>query len=405
MNPPLHGVRVLDLSRVLAGPWATMQLADLGAEVIKVERPGAGDDTRAWGPPWFENEAGERLTSSYYLSANRNKKSVAIDLASEKGQAIVRALAAKSDIVVENFKQGGLKAYGLDWEALKAVNPRLVYCSITGFGQDGPRAHEAGYDFMIQGMSGLMSVTGPIGGEPYRVGVALADVLTGLNATIAILAALRHAEATGEGQQIDVALFDVAVASMANQALGYLVSGEAPGRIGNTHPSITPYQAFPTKDGHIILAIGNDGQFSRFVRQAGRPELADDPRFTTNALRTANRPALVPIVTELLAARTTAEWMALLSQHAVPCGPINSLDATFADPQAGHRGLRLAMPSAHGQVPGVRSPHRLSASPAVEPVAPPMVGENSAEVLSGLLGLDAAEIAALAASGVIAGSR
>ncbi|RJF86210.1 CoA transferase [Sphingomonas cavernae] len=398
---PLAGVRVLDLSRVLAGPWATMQLADLGAEVIKVERPGAGDDTRAWGPPWFYNEAGERLTSSYYLSANRNKKSLAIDLASERGQEIVRALAAKSDIVVENFKQGGLKAYGLDWDSLKAVNPKLVYCSITGFGQDGPRAHEAGYDFMIQGMSGLMSVTGPIGGEPYRVGVALADVLTGLNATIAILAALRHAEATGEGQQIDMALFDVAVASMANQALGYLASGEAPGRIGNEHPSITPYQAFPTRDGHIILAIGNDGQFSRFVRQAGRPELADDPRFTTNALRTANRPALVPIITELLAARTTEEWMALLSQHAVPCGPINSLDAAFADPQAQHRGLSLSMPSAHGAVPGVRSPHRLSASPAVEPAAPPMVGENNAEVLAELLGLNGSEIDALLATGVI----
>jgi len=402
MPAPLDGIRVLDLSRVLAGPWATMQLADLGAEVIKVERPGAGDDTRAWGPPWFTDAAsGERVTSSYYLAPNRNKKSVAIDLASAGGQKLVRALAAKSDILVENFKVGGLKAYGLDWESLKAVNPRLVYCSITGFGQDGPRSHEAGYDFMIQGMSGLMSVTGPIGGEPYRVGVALTDVLTGLNAAISILAALRHAEATGEGQQIDMALFDVAVASMANQSTGYLVSGEAPGRIGNEHPSITPYQVFPTKDGYIILAVGNDGQFARFARECGRPELAEDERFASNTSRTLNRRALEPIITGLLAERTTEEWMAALSRCAVPCGPINSLDATFADPQAAHRRLALAMPSAHGPIPGVRSPHRLSATPAAEPHAPPMVGEDSRAVLAGVLGLGDAEIDALQAAGTI----
>ena len=402
MTAPLHGIRVLDLSRVLAGPWATMQLADLGAEVIKVERPGAGDDTRGWGPPWFEDEAGEPVTSSYYLAPNRNKKSLAIDLASPKGQDLVRALAAKSDILVENFKAGGLKAYGLDWDSLKAINPRLVYCSITGFGQDGPRAHEAGYDFMIQGMSGMMSVTGPVGGAPHRIGVALVDVLTGLNATIAILAALRHAEKTGEGQQIDMALFDVAVASMANQATGYLVSGEAPGRIGNSHPSITPYQAFPTRDGHIILAIGNDGQFARFVALAGRPELAAEGRFATNGARTANRAALVPIVEALLLQRTTAQWTAALSAHAVPCGPINSLDATFADPQATHRGLELAMESPHGRVPGVRSPHRLSASPAVKPQAPPMVGQQSRAVLAEVLGLGTDELDALMRDGVIA---
>ncbi len=401
MTSPLNGVRVLDLSRVLAGPWATMQLADLGAEVIKVERPGAGDDTRGWGPPWFEDEAGDRITSSYYLAPNRNKKSVTIDMANPEGQALVRALAARSHIVVENFKLGGLAAYGLDWESLKAVNPALVYCSITGFGQDGPRAHEAGYDFMIQGMSGLMSVTGPIGGEPYRVGVALVDVLTGLNATIAILAALRHAEATGEGQQIDMALFDVAVASMANQATGYLVSGEAPGRIGNEHPSITPYQTFPTRDGYIILAIGNDGQFARFVREAGMAALADDVRFVTNALRTINRRALEPILENILAGRTTAEWMAALSRCAVPCGPINSLDATFADSQAEHRGLKLSMPSPRGPSPGVRSPHRLSATPGPAPEAPPMLGEHSREILSDLLGLGESDLDRLAESGVI----
>jgi len=401
VTSPLNGVRVLDLSRVLAGPWATMQLADLGAEVIKVERPGAGDDTRGWGPPWFEDEAGERLSSSYYLAPNRNKKSVAIDLSNRQGQDLVRALAAKSHIVVENFKLGGLAAYGLDWPSLKAINPALVYCSITGFGQDGPRAHEAGYDFMIQGMSGLMSVTGPIGGDPYRVGVALVDVLTGLNATIAILAALRHAEATGEGQQIDMALFDVAVASMANQATGYLVSGEAPGRIGNEHPSITPYQTFPTRDGYIILAIGNDGQFARFVREAGMAALAEDARFVTNSLRTINRRALEPILEGVLAGRTTAEWMAALSRCAVPCGPINSLDATFADPQAEHRGLRLSMPSPRGPIPGVRSPHRLSATPGPEPEAPPMLGEHSREILADLLGLSEAELDRLGESGVI----
>ena len=399
--PPLHGIRVLDLSRVLAGPWATLQLADLGAEVIKVERPGAGDDTRGWGPPWLTDEAGERVTSSYYLAPNRNKKSLAIDLACATGQDLVRALAAKSDILVENFKAGGLKAYGLDWESLRAINPRLVYCSITGFGQDGPRAHEAGYDFMIQGMSGMMSVTGPIGGEPYRTGMAMADVLTGLNATIAILAALRHAEKTGEGQQIDMALFDVAVASMINQATGYLVSGEAPGRIGNEHPSITPYQTFATRDGHLILAIGNDGQFARFAREAGMPALAEDPRFATNALRTQHRAVLAPLVQHLLDQRTTAEWMAALSAHAVPCGPINSLDATFADPQAQHRGLALSMPSPHGPIPGVRSPHRLSATPAVEPHAPPMVGEQSRAVLADVLGLGTDELDALMRDGVI----
>lgn len=401
MMPPLHGIRVLDLSRVLAGPWAAMQLADLGAEVIKVERPGAGDDTRAWGPPWFTGQDGEPVSSSYYLAANRNKQSVAIDLASAEGQDLVRALAAKSHIVVENFKTGGLKAYGLDYESLATINPALVYCSITGFGQDGPRAHEAGYDFMIQGMCGLMSTTGPIGGEPYRVGVAATDVLTGLNATIAILAALRHAEATGEGQHIDMALFDVGVASMINQATGYLASGDVPGRIGNEHPSITPYQTFATRDGYIIMAVGNDGQFRRFVEAGGRPELAADERFATNRRRVDNRQALVTLLGEMMAERTTAEWTEIFSTRAVPCGPINGLDETFADPQAVHRGLRLDMPSANGPVPGVRSPHRFSRTPAAEPAAPPMLGQDSRAVLAGLLGLNAPEIDALAARGVI----
>lgn len=401
-RPPLDGIRVLDLSRVLAGPWCTMQLADLGAEVIKVERPGSGDDTRGWGPPWFDGADGERLTASYYLSCNRNKQSLAIDLADARGQALIRELAQRSHVVVENFKRSGLAAYGLDWASLSAVNPRLVYCSITGFGQDGPRADEAGYDFMIQAMSGLMSVTGPIGGAPHRVGVALTDVLTGLNAAIAILAALRHAEATGEGQHIDMALFDVAVASMANQALGYLVSGEAPGRIGNEHPSITPYQSFATADGHIILAIGNDGQFRRFCEAAGVGSWPDDARFATNGARTINRPALLALLDPLMASRTTAGWMALLSPVAVPCGPINSLDATFADPQAQHRGLQLAMPSDNGPVPGVRSPHRLSSTPAAAPTPPPMLGADSRAVLRAVLGKSDAEIDRLVGAGIVA---
>ena len=400
-KPPLHGVRVLDLSRVLAGPWCTMQLADLGAEVIKVERPGTGDDTRAWGPPWLEDDAGQRLTASYFLAANRNKQSIAIDLADPEGQALVRALAARSDVVVENFKRGGLAGYGLDWDSLRTVNPRLVYCSITGFGQDGPRADEAGYDFMIQAMSGLMSVTGPIGGAPHRVGVAVTDVLTGLNAAIAILAALRHAEATGEGQHIDMALFDVAVASMANQALGYLVSGDVPGRIGNEHPSITPYQSFATADGHIILAIGNDGQFRRFCDAAGVPDWPEDERFATNGARTVNRPALLALIEPLMASRTTTAWMALLAPVAVPCGPINGLDATFADPQATHRELRLELAGGRGPIPGVRSPHRLSATPAAEPAPPPMLGEHSREVLREVLGMSEARIDALFAAGVV----
>lgn len=400
-KPPLHGVRVLDLSRVLAGPWCTMQLADLGAEVIKVERPGTGDDTRAWGPPWLEDDAGQRLTASYFLAANRNKRSIAIDLADPQGQALVRALAARSDVVVENFKRGGLAGYGLDWDSLRRVNPRLVYCSITGFGQTGPRADEAGYDFMIQAMSGLMSVTGPIGGAPHRVGVAVTDVLTGLNAAIAILAALRHAEATGEGQYIDMALFDVAVASMANQALGYLVSGDVPGRIGNEHPSITPYQSFATADGHIILAIGNDGQFRRFCDAAGVPDWPEDERFATNGARTVNRPALLALIEPLMASRTTTAWMALLAPVAVPCGPINGLDATFADPQATHRELRLELAGGRGPIPGVRSPHRLSVTPAAEPAPPPMLGEHSREVLREVLGMSEARIDALFAAGVV----
>jgi crotonobetainyl-CoA:carnitine CoA-transferase CaiB-like acyl-CoA transferase len=404
MNAPLHGIRVLDLSRVLAGPWATMQLADLGAEVVKVERPGTGDDTRGWGPPWLEDEGGARITSSYYLAANRNKKSIAIDISEPEGQDLIRQLARKSHILVENFKVGGLAAFGLDWESIRPLNPALVYCSITGFGQDGPRAHEAGYDFMIQGMSGLMSVTGPIGGEPHRVGVAVTDILTGLNATIAILAALRHAEATGEGQRLDVALFDVAVASMINQATGYLASGHVPGRIGNEHPSITPYQTFKTLDGHIIIAIGNDGQFARFAHAAEVARLAADPRFATNALRTVNRPALESILSNVLAQRSTKDWMAALSNCAVPCGPINSVRDAFADPQAQHRGLRLAMSSPTGPAPGVRSPHRFAATPASEPAAPPLLGEHSREVLERILGLDAANIAGLVDKGVVAES-
>jgi crotonobetainyl-CoA:carnitine CoA-transferase CaiB-like acyl-CoA transferase len=407
----LAHLRVLDLSRVLAGPWATQVLADLGAEVIKVERPGRGDDTRGWGPPWLRDRSGsETSESAYFLAANRGKKSVAVDLSHPEGQEIVRRLAARSDVLVENFKVGDLDRYGLGHRELSEANPALVYCSITGFGQDGPYRQRAGYDFLIQGMGGLMSVTGEpdgaSGGGPMKAGVAIVDVLTGMYAATAILAALAHRQRTGRGQRVDLALLDVQVAMLANLAQGYLVTGVPPGRLGNAHPSIVPYQAFATSDGHITLAVGNDSQFSRFCDVAGRPELAADPRFATNAARVEHRRELLPVLEGILAGRGSADWIAALEAAAVPCGPINDLAEVFQDPQVRHRGLRIEAPHPlSGTVPLVASPIRLSATPVSEPSAPPTLGQHSAEVLAGVLGMGPAEIAGLRARGVIGAGR
>ena len=406
MAGALSHIRVLDLSRILAGPWAGQILADLGADVIKVERPGPGDDTRGWGPPWIKDDQGQDTSvAAYYLCANRNKRSITVDITQPEGQDIVRRLAAQSDVVLENFKLGGLKQYGLDYDSLKAVNPRLVYCSITGFGQDGPYAPRAGYDFLIQGLGGLMSITGRPDGEPgagpMKVGVALTDILTGLYATNAVLAALAWREKSGEGQYIDMALLDVQVACLANQAMNYLATGSNPRRMGNAHPSIVPYQDFPTADGHMILAIGNDGQFARFCEVAGRPELAADARFATNRARVENRAELIPLLNEITATRTTTEWIAQLEARAVPCGPINGLAEVFADPQVQARGLAVKMPhSEAGEVPLVASPIRLSKTPVEYRRAPPLVGEHTDEILADL-GVDAAGIAGLRERGVV----
>ncbi|MDZ7858094.1 CaiB/BaiF CoA-transferase family protein [Sphaerotilus sp.] len=391
----LNGLKVLDLSRVLAGPWAGQMLADLGADVVKVERPGAGDDTRAWGPPWLKDADGRDTSdAAYFFCANRNKRSVAIDMATPDGQALLQRLAAEADVVLENFKVGGLRQYGLDHITLCARHPRLIYCSITGFGQTGPYAPRAGYDFLIQGMGGLMSITGRSDAEegagPQKVGVALTDVMTGLHATIGILAALQHRERTGEGQHIDLALLDVQVAALANQAGNHLISGRVPGRMGNAHPNIVPYQDFPTADGDMILAIGNDGQFARFCEVAGHAEWATDMRFSTNAARVANRTVLIPLLRQATVVRTTREWVAALESRAVPCGPINRIDEVFADPQVVARGLRVALPHpVAGTVPGVANPIRLSATPVVYRSAPPVLGAHTGEVLADWLGVDA----------------
>ena len=406
----LAGLRVLDLSRVLAGPWASQLLGDLGADVIKVEKPGAdgkgGDDTRGWGPPWLGDGEGQPTTdAAYFLCTNRNKRSLTVDITRPEGQAIVRELAAQSDVVLENFKVGGLNAYGLDYASLSALNPRLIYCSITGFGQDGPYAARAGYDFLIQGMGGLMSVTGRAededGAGPQKVGVALTDILTGLYAGNAILAALAHREKTGQGQHIDLALLDVQVACLANQAMNYLVSGKAPRRMGNGHPNIVPYQDFPTADGDMILAIGNDGQFARFCEIAGHAEWSGDLRFATNAARVRNRVELIPLLRQTTVMKTTAQWIALLENAAVPCGPINDLAGVFSDPQVIHRGLRVDMPhAAGGAAPQVANPIHFSATPIEYRRAPPLLGQDTEAVLKNL-GRSEVEIAALRAAGVV----
>jgi crotonobetainyl-CoA:carnitine CoA-transferase CaiB-like acyl-CoA transferase len=378
----LSHLRVLDLSRVLAGPWASQMLADLGAEVIKVEHPERGDDTRGWGPPYLQDDEGRAVESAYFLCTNRNKKSVALDMATAEGQARIRSLALWSDVLIENFKVGGLAKYGLDYATLSQLNPRLVYCSITGFGQTGPYAKRPGYDFMIQGMGGLMSLTGlpdgEDGGGPVKVGVALTDVLTGLHAVAGILAAVAWRDKSGEGQHIDLALLDVQVSCLANQALNYLVTGQSPKRLGNAHPSIVPYQAFPTADGDMILAVGNDSQFASFCRVAGHPEWSEDPRFATNAARVEHRGTLIPLLRQATVHRTTAQWIDVLEAANVPCGPINTLEQVFADPHVIARGLRVDIPHASGQTaPGVASPLRLSKTPVQYRHAAPPLGADT----------------------------
>ncbi|MFO6420508.1 CaiB/BaiF CoA transferase family protein [Hylemonella sp. W303a] len=417
MAGALEGLKVLDLSRVLAGPWCTQMLADLGADVVKVEKPGEGDDTRHWGPPFVHDAQGQPTTqSTYFLACNRNKRSLTLDIATPEGQALVRQMAAQSDVLVENFKVGGLKKYGLDYESLKTLNPRLIYCSITGFGQDGPYAQRAGYDLMIQAMSGMMSITGrpdhEAGGGPLRVGVAITDLFTGLYAANAILAALNVRDnaktGTGQGQHIDMALLDVGMAVLANQATAYLNTGDVPQRQGNNHPSLAPYQDLPTADGAMLLAIGNDGQFQRFCVAAGRPQWAQDPRYASNTLRVRHREVLIPLLSALTRTRSTADWVALLGDQAVPCGPINDIGTAFADPQVQARGLRLRQPcspAAQAQLQvdtlqTVASPLRLAATPPVLRHAPPLLGEHTYQVLAEL-GLDAARIAALRQAGVV----
>ncbi|MCX7960168.1 MAG: CoA transferase [Burkholderiales bacterium] len=407
MPGPLSHIRVLDLSRVLAGPWASQNLGDLGAEVIKVERPGSGDDTRGWGPPWLKDAAGnDTAESAYYLSVNRNKKSVTVDLSKPEGQAIVRALAAKSDVLIENYKVGALARYGLDYESLRAVNPSLVYCSVTGFGQDGPYAPRPGYDFIFQGMGGLMSITGERDGQPgagpQKVGIAITDVLTGMYATVAILAALMHRERTGEGQYIDAALLDTIVAFCANQAVSYFVSGRIPIRWGNAHPQVVPYEVFAVADGHVILAVGNDAQFERFCKVAGCPELAEEPRFRTMSQRIVHRAELVPIIREIMRTRSKREWIEALEAVNVPCGPINNMKEVFEDPQVRHRRLRVDMPHPSGAAaPLVASPLRLSKTPVEYRLPPPLLGEHTEDVLKRLLGKTDAEIAQLRRAGVV----
>lgn len=417
----LSHLKVLDLSRVLAGPWCTQMLADMGADVVKVERPLAGDDTRHWGPPFMPGADGRPTQdATYFTACNRNKRSITIDMAKEEGQALIRQMAVQSDILVENFKVGGLAHYGLDYASLKALNPRLIYCSITGFGQTGPYAERAGYDLMIQAMSGMMSITGRADGEPgggpQRAGVAITDVFTGIYATSAILAAVEMRHRTGEGQHIDMALLDVGMAILANQAAGFINTGAEPQRMGNAHPSLVPYQDFPTLDGAMLLAIGNDGQFARFCQAAGRPEWAQDPRFTTNTRRVENRSTLIPLMMEVARTRSTDAWIALLEDKAVPCGPINTLARAFADPQVQARGLvqnQLVAPvecaraapetianASYESIRTVASPIRLSAAPVQLRYPPPALGEHTQVVLTEL-GLDAGQIQDLQARGIV----
>jgi len=404
---PLHGIRVLDLSRVLAGPWCTQILADLGAEVIKIERPDAGDETRQWGPPWLKDRNGkETRESAYYLGCNRGKHSVTVDLGGEAGRGLILELAKVSDVLIENFRTGGLAAKGLGYDDVRAANPRIVYCSITGFGQDGPRAKDAGYDYLIQGMGGLMSITGIADGEPgagpQRVGVAISDLTTGMYAAIAILAALHHRDESGRGQFIDMALLDTQVGWLANQASNYLVGGKCPQRSGAQHPNLAPYQPFRTKDGFVVIAVGNDGQFQRLCRAMGQAELAADARFRTNSDRVVNRKPLIEALAAVTPSRSSEEWMQALRTANVPCGPINTIAEVFEDPQVKHRGLRIDLDHPlSGKVPGVATPIRYSDTELEYSKAPPLLGADTERVLHGILGKSPAEIAALRAQKII----
>jgi crotonobetainyl-CoA:carnitine CoA-transferase CaiB-like acyl-CoA transferase len=407
--PPgaLSHLRVLDLTRVLAGPWCTQLLADLGADVIKVERPGVGDDTRAWGPPYLRDGAGEETSeAAYYLAANRNKRSITVDIAHPEGQAIVRRLAAQSDIIVENYKFGQLARYGLDYATLSRSDPRLIYCSITGFGQTGPHRELPGYDFIIQACGGFMSITGERddqpGGGPQKAGVAVSDLMTGMYACTAILAAVAHRERSGSGQYVDLALYDVMVAMLANMNMNYLTTGRAPGRAGNAHPNIVPYQVFAAADGQLVIAVGNDAQFVRFCEVAGVPELAADARYARNADRVRHRDALVPVLSSLVRARPLAFWLEALDAAGVPCGPINDIAQALADPQVAARGLRVDLPHPlAGSVPLVANPIQLSATPAQVRRAPPLLGEHTEEVLLERLGMTDADIARLRRAGAL----
>ena len=397
---PLANIKVLDLSRVLAGPWASQTLADLGAEVIKVERPGVGDDTRSWGPPWFESAEGEPL-SAYFMSANRGKKSVCIDLASAEGQSIVQRMAEKADIVIENFKVGDMEKRGLDYQSLSRNNPRLIYCSITGFGQSGPYKHRPGYDFMIQGISGLMSITGEPDEKstdgPQKVGVAVADLMTGLYSTIAILAAITERHQSGEGQYIDMALMDVLTASLANQAANYLVSGVAPVRMGNAHPNVVPYQTFAANDGHIIVAVGNDKQFRALCIAIKQPDIAGDTRYLTNSDRIENRDLLAAEIQAKMGVHSMSEWLQILESAGVPCGPINTIDKVFADPQTQAREMQINI----GGMPLVANPVRFSRSGMNYELEPPLLGHHTDEVLTEVLAMSPEELSVLREKGVL----
>lgn len=406
MRRILEGIRVLDLTRVLAGPWATQNLADLGAEVIKIERPGKGDDTRSWGPPFLKDREGrDTADAAYYLACNRGKKSVTLDIASDEGRAIARSLALKCDVLVENFKVGDLARHGLDHASLAKDHPRLVYCSITGFGQDGPYRDRPGYDFMVQGLGGLMSVTGERddlpGGGPQKVGVAVSDLFTGMYATSAILAALLHRATSGQGQYIDMALLDVQVAMLANLSSTYFVSGEAPRRMGNAHQNIVPYHVFRASDEFLIVAVGNDSQFVKFCEVIGAPEWPADPRFATNPERVRNRDLIVGMISERMRARTAREWLRLLEPSGVPCGPINDLAQVFDDPQVRHRAMQVTAPHPTGaEVRMVASPMKFSSTPVTYEAPPPMLGEHTRQVLEDVLGMTEAQLAGLRARGI-----
>ena len=404
MSGPLTGLRIFDMTRILAGPTATQVLADLGADVIKVERPGSGDDVRHWGPPFLKDKEGaDTAESVYFNAANRNKRSITLNLAHPEGQALAKRLIAECDVLFENYKVGDLAKYGLAYDQIKDPFPSLIYCSLTGFGQTGPYAPRAGFDLVVQAMGGIMSITGSEGGEPAKVGVGIADIMTGMYCNIAILAALRHRDATGEGQQIDMSLLDCQVAWLVNEGMNYLYTGNVPKPWGTAHATIVPYQAFPTNDGRFILGVGNDRQFQRFCEFAGAPELAEDPRFLTNSVRVQNRPACVEAVSDLTKKHPTAHWLEGLPPLGVPVGPLNSIDQVFADPQVQQRGMRIELdhPAVGGKTPYIASPIKMSATPPEYRRAAPMVGEHSAEVLGELLGMDEAAVAALRADGVV----